>query len=150
MNPKKQVFVICGFPGVGKSYVVRHQNELGLKILDSDSSTFYEKEFPQKYIEHIESVLSKGEVDIILVSSHKVVRDALKENNIDFFLVYPDILCKAEYIERYQERGSPESFIDFLRKNWDNWITKCKQETDCSHIILKRGQTLYDWIQKVG
>ena len=114
MNPKKQVFVICGFPGVGNSYVVRHQNELGLKILDSDSSKFYEKEFPQKYIEHIKSVLSKGEVDIILVSSHKVVRDALKENDIDFFLVYPDILCKAEYIERYQERGSPESFIDLL------------------------------------
>lgn len=149
MNSKKQVFVICGFPGVGKSYVVRHQNDLGLKILDSDSSTFDKKEFPQNYIEHIESVLSKGEVDIILVSSHKVVREALKENNIDFFLVYPDILCKDEYIERYQERGSPESFIDLLRKNWDNWITECKQETDCSHVVLKRGQTLYDWIEKV-
>ena len=79
-------------------------NNLGLpcgqKILDSDSSEFSwvkdeygnntsvrNPKFPQNYIDHIkEKMLTE---DIIFVSSHEVVRDALKQNGIPYHIFYP-------------------------------------------------------------
>ena len=70
-------------------YLKNNSNKV---ILDSDSSTFDKKNFPENYITHIKNKISI--VDIILVSSHKVVRDALVKNNINFTLVYPDRTLK--------------------------------------------------------
>lgn len=83
--------VISGFPGIGKSYM--YNNMKDLKILDSDSSKFSwvkdeegkntkerNPDFPNNYIKHIKDNMDSS--DIILVSSHKVVRDALKDNDI--------------------------------------------------------------------
>ena len=110
MNTK----VISGFPGVGKSYLF---NNTDLKVLDSDSSNFSwikdsegrntkerNPDFPQNYIDHIKKNI--GKVDIILTSSHDVVRKALKESCIDYILVHPNIRAKEEYIERYTQRGN--------------------------------------------
>ena len=58
-----------------------------LKVLDSDSSTFDKKDFPENYIKHIKENI--GKVDIIFVSSHQVVRNAMKENNIPYSIYYP-------------------------------------------------------------
>ena len=88
--------VICAFPGCGKSVYYSlnsiyegHKN--GKKILDSDSSLFswiYDNdgnktskrnpEFPGNYIQHIKNNLNSQ--DIIFVSSHILVRKALREN----------------------------------------------------------------------
>ena len=65
-----ETLVVSAFPGCGKSHLFRNKGEK--KILDSDSSTFDKSQFPQNYIEHIK--FNIGEVDIILVSSHKEVR----------------------------------------------------------------------------
>ena len=118
MNTK----VISGFPGVGKSYLF---NNTDLKVLDSDSSNFSwikdsegrntkerNPDFPQNYIDHIKKNI--GKVDIILTSSHDVVRKALKESCIDYILVHPNIRAKEEYIERYTQRGNDESFIKMI------------------------------------
>ena len=65
--------VVSAFPGCGKSHLFRNKGDK--KILDSDSSTFDKSQFPENYINHIKSNI--GDVDMILVSSHKEVRDAL-------------------------------------------------------------------------
>lgn len=77
---EKQTLVISAFPGCGKSHFFRENKDK--EVLDSDSSKFDKTHFPQNYIEHIKSNL--GKVDIIMVSSHKEVRDEnkLKEYNI--------------------------------------------------------------------
>ncbi|RTK92898.1 MAG: hypothetical protein EKK64_11175, partial [Neisseriaceae bacterium] len=99
-NKKKhQAKVIAAFPGTGKStYYKQHATEQ--IILDSDSSLFDKKDFPNNYIQHIKNHLNKA--DIIFVSSHKIVRDALVEANIPFTLIYPNLDCKDEYLTRYQ------------------------------------------------
>lgn len=137
--------IISAFPGTGKS--TYHKNHPDT-TLDSDSSNFSwivvngEKvrnpEFPTNYIEHIKSNI--GKYEFIFVSSHKEVREALKNNCLFFYLIYPSERHKGIYIKRYKERGNQESFIEILDKNWDNWIRECHFETyGCSNIQMYGG-----------
>ena len=133
---KKETTLISAFPGVGKTYL--KDNFKNLEIIDSDSSTFDKENFPQNYIQHIKDHI--GKVDIILISSHEVVRKALVEEGLPFILVYPDSELKNEYIQRYKERGNNENFIKILDDNWDTWMNQMKNQKGCAHIILYSGQ----------
>lgn len=141
-NLEKQTLVISAFPGCGKSHMYRNNEDK--IILDSDSSKFDKSDFPRNYIEHIKSNI--GKVDIIMVSSHKEVRDALVENVIDFTLVYPKREIKEEYIKRYQERGNDDNFIKLLQSKWDEWMDELEHQSNCKKIELKEGQYLSDVI----
>jgi len=125
--------VIAGFPGVGKTYMYNELKDK-VKIIDCDSSEFSwikegvrHPDFPNNYIEHIKQNLNKQE--FILVSSHDVVREALKEHEIDYVLVYPDKKLKNDYIEKYKKRGNDEGFINFVSKNWNDFINEIEKET---------------------
>ena len=132
--------VISAFPGCGKSHYFKNCSDK--IVLDSDSSTFDKSDFPRNYIEHIKSNL--GKADVIMVSSHKEVRDALVKNEIEFTLVYPESSIKEEYIQRYIDRGSPESFVNLLTNNWENWIGELSEQIGCEKITLNKGQYLSD------
>ena len=133
--------LISAFPGTGKSYFY---NNSDLNVLDSDSSTFDKSNFPQNYIKHIKDNI--GKVDVILISSHKDVRDALVENNIKFTLVYPEKSLKDEYLKRYKERGNDDKFIQLLESNWENWMNELNNQKGCNHIILQSGEYISDKI----
>ena len=130
--------IISAFPGMGKSFVSSMNIET---CLDSDSSNFSwlkkpdlsgdgvgtnsdvrNPEFPANYIAHIKENI--GKYEFIFVSSHEVVRKALIQECIFFYLVYPVVWMKDVFIERYVKRKSPQSFIDLISKNWDNWINE--------------------------
>lgn len=129
---------------------------VGDKIIDSDSSLFswiYDEngnktdvrnpDFPNNYIQHIKDHLNTE--DIIFVSSHKVVRDALRENGIDYVLVYPEKSMLQEFTWRYKQRGNTEEFIKYITDNWDNFIDEMDQETFPEKVVLKPW-TCYDAI----
>lgn len=137
----KKTKLISAFPGTGKSYFYKNTDK---KVLDSDSSTFDKSDFPKNYIEHIKKKL--GKVDIILISSHKEVRDALVDENLDFTLVYPNTELKDEYLERYEERGNEPSFIKMLDEKWTEFLTDIKSQDGCKLIELKSGEFLSDVI----
>jgi hypothetical protein len=134
--------IISAFPGCGKSHYYRENKDL--IVLDSDSSTFDKSDFPRNYIEHIKSNI--GKAHIIMVSSHKEVREALVDNNIKFELVYPNLSIKEEFIQRYKDRGSPEKFINLLESNWGNWIGELELQTGCEKKTLETGKYLSDVI----
>ncbi len=137
--------IISAFPGTGKSHY--HENSDN-NTLDSDSSNFSwmkdkdgnntkdrNPDFPQNYIDHIKENI--GKCEFIFVSSHKDVRDALKDNCIFFYLVYPDRHRKDEFVQRYNDRGSPEGFIALVESNWDSWIKDCKFEmVGCKQVNM--------------
>ena len=137
---QKDTLVISAFPGCGKSHYFREN--IDKIVLDSDSSKFDKSDFPKNYINHIKENL--GKADIIMVSSHKEVRDALVENKIPFILIYPDISIKDEYISRYIDRGSPETFVNLLTKNWELWVGELDNQIGCDKIKLKKFQYLSD------
>lgn len=147
--------IISGFPGIGKTYFQQKNKD---KVLDSDSSSYSwtvnqetgEKQrnpdFPENYINFIKSTMLTNQYNFILVSSHKEVRKALVEGNIDFTLVYPAIQCKEEYIVRFQKRGSPKAFTDLISKNWDIWLKELRGQAVNFRYVLSSGQYLSDVI----
>lgn len=150
--------IISGFPGVGKTSYWIYNDSVEWVVLDSDSTRFSWIEdsvatrvrnpgFPQNYIKHIKDNI--GKADIILVSSHEVVRDALTRACIPFFLVYPDIDQKVEYLERYVARDSDPALIQLLWDKWDDFITACDRQLGCRRIVLKPDQFLEDVMPEI-
>lgn len=153
----KNTIIISAFPACGKTWCVENLKDK-FDMSDSDSSNFswvYNKtedgttvkernpKFPKNYIDHIKSLI--GKKDFIFVSSHDVVRKALKAEELPYFLVYPDNTGsnKCLWDERMTGRGSPNSMISFVMGNWDNFIEDMKIESFPFHYVLgKDGNSL--------
>lgn len=131
--------VVAAFPGCGKTTMSANCPE----ITDLDSSLFDKSEFPGNYIA---SIKEHEETGAVFVSSHSIVRNALVENGINFWLVYPARECKAEYMQRYRERGSPEAFIQLVDSNWDTWISECEVQPAACRIEIPVGYFVEDVI----
>lgn len=142
---KKGSVLISAFPGTGKSFYTKHAKKYYPRnwCTDSDSSKFDKSKFPENYITHIKNKIESN-TQYIFISSHKIVRDALVNNNLDFVLVYPDMSLKQEYIERYKLRGNNEDFIKLLENKWEEWINECQEQEGCLHVVLKSNQFIKD------
>jgi len=139
--------IISAFPGTGKTYVYEmFKDNENYKIIDSDSSKFNKKQWPINYIQHIVSQI--GKADIIFISSHQEVRDALTASGIDYNLMYPKKTLKKTYLRRYKKRKSPEAFIDYVDAFWDKWIDSCEKQEGCNKIVLQKNQYILDLIKK--
>lgn len=145
----KQPLIICGFPGVGKTSCERWA-----RVLDAESSAYSHiidpvdmtcrknDEFPTNYIDMVESEMKSDRWDIILLSSHKVVRDELKRRKIKFVAVCPQVDCLPEYLGRYLKRGSDYDFMVDISNNWGRYISDMADEE--LYITLAKGQYLSD------
>ena len=120
--------IISAFPGCGKTHFFNQNKNV---CLDSDSSLFswsYNEDgtkirnslFPQNYIDHIKENI--GKYEYIFISSHEEVRNALLDECIFFYLVYPSYEMKDMFLRRYKERGNDNSFIELVDKNWHDWL----------------------------
>ena len=136
--------VISAYPACGKSYYYKKhslyaESNGDEKVLDSDSSNFswlYDEagnktdirnpDFPNNYIDYIKKHLDKE--DIIFVSSHESVREALHKNGIPFAMVVPDIEMKAEWLSRMKKRGNDDVFIQLQEEHWDEWVSDCLKD----------------------
>jgi hypothetical protein len=146
--------IISAFPGTGKTYFYNNSNK---RVLDSDSSNFSwidgggigpsvrNPEFPQNYIDHIKENI--GKYDIILVSSHKEVRESLVKNGIKFTLIYPERNLKDEYLQRYINRGSDDKFIGIMYRNWDLFIDDMDNQEKCEKVVFLENTHLSSWIK---
>jgi len=140
---KKKTLLCSAFPGTGKSYFYTVFGGMdGKVILDSDSSTFNKVGFPTNYIEYIKANI--GKADIIFISSHKEVRDALVEEGLEFTLVYPNPFLKIEYINRYKTRGNDFSFVKLLETNWIKWMRELTAQKGCFHVLLGTNEYISD------
>ncbi len=137
--------IIAGFPGVGKSFYQKNNPE----CLDSDSS-FYsaEERFPDSYMQHIVRTLQENKYNVILVSTHAVVLEAMCEYGFRFTVVYPHIDLKEEYLERYRQRQSPPALIKIISDNWDDWITALEASSYKNRRLIS-GQFLADVMEEL-
>lgn len=131
-----RTIILSAFPGMGKSYAVKHSSQYKMLDLESSEYSWIETDegkvrnpmFPQNYIEVIKKLVYQGSYQVIFISSHKIVRQALQENKIKYYFVYPDISLKEEYIKRFKQRGNNQNFIEQLKKNWELWINQIQNE----------------------
>lgn len=143
--------IVSAFPGLGKT--TYHKNNPDT-TLDSDSSGFSwvidehgnktrNPHFPQNYINHIKENI--GKYNYIFVSSHKEVRDALLDNCLFFYLVYPKYDSKEEMLQRYKDRGNDENFIKLVDNNWEEWIDEfIWMDRGCEKLTAYEGWYLED------
>lgn len=107
-----------------ENYIVTHNStiykENRISYSDSDSSKFSKKYFPDNYIKHIKRIRKKK--DLVFVSSHICVREALVREKIPFIYVIPSLDRKEEFLNNYKERGNAQSFIDNVDINWERWL----------------------------
>lgn len=146
--------VICGFPGVGKTYAYEKLQDK-LKVMDSDSSNFswtdYTKkvrnpEFPKNYINHIKD--NMGKVDLIFVSTHKAVLDELDNNDISYEIICPEKDLKQLYEIIYLSRGNTEEFVNLIMNKWDDFFKDMESSKNSGIHYLDENETLYDYITK--
>lgn len=148
--------IISAFPGTGKSYYHKNHPKITLdsdsslfswiydtdgdKVLDVNNKPIRNNQFPQNYIEHIKSNI--GKYEYIFVSSHKEVREALVDNCLLFYLIYPDYNDKEIYVERYKQRGSSDDFIKLIESNWEEWIEELEDQESCFIRQLPKNTTI--------
>jgi hypothetical protein len=150
LNPSAQelnTLIIAGFPGVGKTFAANLQQQLGLSILDSDSSTFDKTHFPDNYINHIKYNI--GKYDVIFVSTHEAVRKELLRRHIPFITVVPDIGLKNEFNGLYHQRGNDSKFIQLISDNWATWILECIRDRSISVKTLQKGETMTTFLKEI-
>lgn len=141
MSIVQHPWVICGFPGVGKTHFYekfRVKNiTLGTHMtsVDSDSMDFNKDDFPDNYITHIKKQVTLG-INAILVSTHHEVLDELTNSQINHLIVYPDKSLKLEYLKRYIKRRSPFDFIKKTMDNWGDWIDEIEARDKEPYTIL--------------
>lgn len=156
MAPRKNknTLIISAFPGSGKSYMTKFSKQY--KCIDSDSSLYSwiykdgvktderNPDFPNNYMAHIKANI--GKCDIIFVSTHESVRNALLESGLNFTIVYPMLKLKNDFMNRYELRGSDEKFIQLMDKNFEKFVKELDKFTS-DHVTTKDDKrTIAAWL----
>lgn len=155
LTNNKTLKIILGFPGVGKTYCKEYYKGQNIKVLDSDSSEFPKDDFPNNYIEHIKNVIAANNVNLMFVSSHKQVRDAIYKDQYimeyaSVYICYPDKKLKEDFMGRYRNRGNNDKFIKLISDNWDNWIDEIEKENYFYPLKLTyKGEYLKNILYKI-
>ncbi len=157
-SKEKEVLVISGFPGIGKSWLQGHNDKIVLA--DTGSTPFFwsdetrqhvHPEWPHNYWHLITKLRETPTVNtsLLLIATNKEIRELLLINHIHFFLVYPKKTLKSEYIERYKKRRSPDWFLAYMIETFELTIEDLARQKGCTHLVLDRGKYLSDVIPQL-
>ena len=154
--------VLCG-PALGKTYLSNTDSRFidldGMKAkykygiideIDFEKNKLNRgKVIHQDSLEYALDILKKEILNdkIVLLSFNKQLLEYLWDNNIDYFLVYPNINSRDEYVNRMKKRGNNEKFIEAMTnvKDWNLFYSRNKNVTKPSYKIqLDEGQYLSD------
>jgi hypothetical protein len=150
--------IICGFPGVGKSQLVKSINERysGKRTIDADAevvskyhwidndrSKGAQAEWPNNYLDFIKKCANTYEY--VFVSTHTEILDALcksvLENNV--LIVTPSIDRYDEFMVNYENRGTSPELRKRISDNWEKWITAL-YDRNLPVITLEKGEFMKD------
>ena len=154
----KEIRVICGYPGIGKSFV----NSINGNYIDIDSfdytrinhESYIEKtndSFPENYYIKVVELLQSTNA-IILCSTHKEFRAMLTNNGIKYLLIYPTLGCKKEYLQRYKNRQSNFKWINDQRLVFEKRIIELYLENVSPSFkdTIGPGETLESYLHELG
>ncbi|KAH8587686.1 hypothetical protein B0O99DRAFT_694241 [Bisporella sp. PMI_857] len=145
----QQAKIIVGFPGIGKSTIVKDiatnpekYKWLGIaQILDEPN---YAK---GREVEFLTALLNLVQEPghVLLLPAHSWIGEFLVEQKLSFTSVFPTRDAKEEYRTRYVNRGSPMALIEKVYSLWDIFIDSMKfTQQYCNHVILEKEQYLAD------
>jgi hypothetical protein len=124
--------IISAFPGMGKSYIWSLNMET---CLDLDSNDFQWKKKPNGEnsdvinLDFINNYLFEineniGKYEFIFIDTYIDIREALINECLFFYLIYPISWLKDDFIKRYYKKKNSQAFINLISSNWENWINE--------------------------
>lgn len=122
--------IIVAFPGVGKTHMATSHTSGSVVDLDRPDLN------QDAYTTLLQQTLTTEGVTHVLLPSWPWLSDTLVRLGLDYTLVYPHPSLKSTYMNRYIKRGSPQSLIDTLDKNWDVFIESCITRPATRKIVL--------------
>lgn len=146
--------IISGFPGIGKSYLAEH---FPMMVRDLESSVWHwivgqvgkqaNPKWPGNYIEQIKALDKSGMYRAVCVSSHQLIRSQMANSGIKYTNIVPDDteVMKAIMIQRYKDRGSPESFIKDMEEHYSEYVQSMIQDKGAAHVMVLDKTTLTQW-----
>lgn len=153
--------VIYAFPGSGKTEYCKnnlnaielasekyHWNDYSNKETEESKGNYkiINKDWPNNYLIAIKESLLKYDYVFVTHSGSKLC----EENKIPYYIIYPEICCKEEYINRMILRKNSSEFIENMNTNYENYILDCEKNNYASKkYILKLGEYLSDIMKRV-
>jgi adenylate kinase family enzyme len=156
---------VYGFPAVGKTTMAKKYNNVfdlekghyaylltdEQKKLNDEEKKGIKKmdnpDYPQNYFDALIENLKK--YDYVFIS-HKAIKFCI-DNNIPYWIVYPKLECKQEYLQRMKERGNQPHFIEQQDRDFEKNINECEEDKLCQkRIILQKGETLEMVFKRMG
>lgn len=145
--------VFCGFPGVGKSTLfrsiqnrLRHTQEIpDTSVVDFDTNGYRtDPNYPSNYVDGLCELLPH--VNVIFTMAERGIVDALTQQQITHYLIYPHPTLRNEYLERYIDRGDSLPSIRFFRDQWESLLDNLRRVRHPYSIPVElgRGETLRD------
>ena len=133
-------------PSMPYSWILPEPGDRNDNELEGEKGALYHLRnplFPDNYI----VVILKAERtnDYVLIpTSNEVVRRLQEEYGRKVLLCYPTDDLRAEYRERFLQRGNSESFLELFVECWDGFLGPIKENKDGVHIPLGSGMYLTD------
>ena len=147
--------LIAGFGAIGKTTVSKKYDN----VIDLESSSFkyiiddelkklnpeerkglksrkLNKEFPDNYYNEIMKDLEI--YDIVFISMHNEIINLLEENNINYYVVYPEENMIEEILERCKNRGNKDDFLKGVKDAYYRlYPSKCKNLDEKRRIFRR-------------
>ena len=139
--------IICGYAGVGKSYLSEHFPN----VMDLESTPF-EKDW-ERYAKCAIHYSKQGR--LVLVSCHNELRKILVYEKVfsglEVMTIVPDVNDKEWYKEKFTQRGNTQEFIDVQMDNWEKWLDESKNRIIGEHWeVLEPHENLYDGLKRLA
>ena len=146
MNKEHKCIIISCFAGIGKNYAIKYLTNIiqDIKyIVQKKKGDFYINicTSSQDYINYINTI-SKS-VDILFIPYFLNMEKRFIQGKVDYYLIYPSINCKNEYIKRFKELDFTKEQIKYLSNNWDNMIFDCENCNISNNKKIKLSKNTY-------
>jgi hypothetical protein len=145
--------IICGYQGIGKSTIAGQ-----LYTIDLESSNFYvdgerDENWYKVYANFARHLSEQGY--IVFTASHKLFREYMNLQGIEFVTVSPALELKEEWIakleERYNADKSDKNYKALMnaKQCYDENVADLQSEKN-AYIINSMDYLMYDVIREIG
>lgn len=113
--------IIVGYQGIGKSTLAKNH----FQCIDLESSNFFvdgkrDDNWYKVYVNIAKHLSDQG--NIVFMSSHKVIREYMNEQNIEFTVICPSLELKEEWLKKLRDRYV-ETKKDKDFRAWQNAVS---------------------------
>lgn len=156
--------IIASFAGTGKSYLgKKYKNVIDLepatykwifentgdelKESEKAKSNTLNPEWPMNYVNKILEEVNN--YDIVLIGLNRESRDKLEEMGYKYYLCFPNMNERDEYLERFVKRGNPPEFVEKQKYYFEKELPLLYEEK-MEKMILNGSEYIEDYLLRNG